>query len=340
MDPETEIQDSEQIEATEPVVTEADELAVIDAALAGDGEPAPVTADPEPEAVTEDSSAAEPEAPEAAPAEEPDAVAVEMAELGVTNEKSQKRFRELANKAAEADELRQYKPAAESWQQLEGFLSEAKATPEQFGAAVGILKLVNSDDPALLGQAYEALKLELTNLGKRLGREAPGYDPLAEERDLSERVEAGEIDRASAAELARLRREQSLHSERASKSQQEMRAQQEHEQWVNRGREDLNTLEAELQRLDPAYAQKREQLVPLLRPILADLHPSKWAAKFKDAYLAMPTPAPAPAPRAAAGVSHQPLRPVGAGNPGLAREPKTEMEAIELAIQMANAATR
>lgn len=332
--------------AVDELTGEAAELAVIDAAIAEESaQVAAPAVEPAAPAVAEEPAAPATEAiAPAAPATEvvADPIEDEIKALEITSDRSKQRFRDLVN---ETHRLAPLEQPAKNWNELESFLGDARATPEQFGAAVGYLKLINSDDPALLSQAYEALNAELQALGKKLGRDAPGYDPLADHADLTEAVSDGRIERTQAAELARLRREQALHNERTSQGLQERRRAQETSDAVSAGRDDLNALEADLRRLDPAYEAKRDALLPILKPLLAEIHPSQWASKFKEAYLAVGpgvvqrAPAAAPA-RPPAPLSHQPLRPAGAGGAGLAREPKTEMEAIEFAIQAANAAQR
>jgi TPR repeat protein len=46
----------------------------------------------------------------------------------------------------------------------------------------------------------------------------------------------------------------------------------------------LNAIEARLGSTDPAYAAKKALLVPILRPIFAQMPPSKWADAFEQAY--------------------------------------------------------
>jgi len=56
-------------------------------------------------------------------------------------------------------------------------------------------------------------------------------------------------------------------------------------------REALNAIEARLKATDQMYAGKRALLVPILKPIFAQLPPSKWATAFEKAYVQTRVPA-------------------------------------------------
>lgn len=52
-----------------------------------------------------------------------------------------------------------------------------------------------------VGKAYDRMQGELQGRGKELGREAPGFDPIAAHADLATRVASGDITRDVALEL-------------------------------------------------------------------------------------------------------------------------------------------
>lgn len=216
----------------------------------------------------------------ASPADEsPDDAAVtkELADLGITKPDSQARFRELAN---EAKEGRYYREQVEKQNEVFRHLEHNGVTGEQFGAMVGYLSHVNSNDPTRLRAAFDTLSSELQTLGKRLGIEAPGYDPLSFHPDLKRRVDEGEIDRETAVAWAKDKDT----ATKASKAD-EIRNQRETEaQTVERARADLTELGNELSKRDPFYDKVYAMLVPSLRPVLARLPPSEWVAATADAY--------------------------------------------------------
>lgn len=274
--------------------------------------------------------AAEPEAPAAeAVAESPSEAAVtkELSDLGITNAKSQARFRELANEAAEG---RAYREQAEKQNEVFSHLERNGVTGEQFGAMVGYLSHVNSGDPTRLRVAFDSLASELQALGKRLGIEAPSYDPLAFHPDLKRRVDEGELDRETAAAWAK----DKLAAEKASKADELRSKNETAAQTVERARADLTELGNELAKRDPHYDRVYAMLVPSLRPVLARLPPSEWVAATADAYRDLRGQLQASgqlvAPKPAAPVVKRP-DPANAGRPNGAAgapEPKSGQDAI------------
>jgi hypothetical protein len=57
------------------------------------------------------------------------------------------------------------------------------------------------------------------------------------------------------------------------------------------GRDALTALENRLRVQDPAYETKKALLVPILKPIFAQIPPSKWATAFENAYVQTRVPA-------------------------------------------------
>src|SRR5260370_38773377 len=56
-------------------------------------------------------------------------------------------------------------------------------------------------------------------------------------------------------------------------------------------RDALNAVEARVKATDPMYAGKRALLVPILKPIFAQMPPSKWATAFEKGYVQTRVPA-------------------------------------------------
>lgn len=261
---------------------------------------------------------ADPPAPELSDDEK--AVEDEMKALGLTKEDTQKRFRELANEAREG---RQYRETVEKQEKIFRHLEDNGITGEQFGLMTAIAADINSRDPVRLDRAYQQLSAELSNLAKALGKEAPGYDPLAEAQDLARKVEDGELDRATALELAGARRrEAALREHSQTVSQQSQQTAQ-----LNAARDGLNQLEATLKARDPMYAQKRAILEPIMRQTLRNVPPSEWAATYADAYAKLNLPAAAPA--ATRPAPDNPRRPAGGAG---GATPKNAEEAVMAAL--------
>lgn len=221
--------------------------------------------------------------------------------------------------------------AADEWEQM---VVSTGANPQQMGAAMDYLKLVNAGTPEALAKAYDVMQGELVALAKALGRDAPGaHDPLADHADLREAIEAGDITRKHAMELVQARQSAVLQNTH-TQQQQHLSAVQQAQESARLG---LNALGEQLATSDPDYERKLPFLMPMLRRIREALPPERWVDEVRAAYAeipALPTASPAPAaPRAPVG--HVPLRPTG-GRATLQRQQFTNpMEALEAGIAAA-----
>ncbi|WP_313319509.1 hypothetical protein [Stenotrophomonas sp.] len=189
----------------------------------------------------------------AAASSQPDAIDAEIKDLGIANERTQKRFRELSERAAEVETLR---PDAERGRQWEETIKSTGADPQQMGNALNYLAAINSGDPAAMGQAYDFMQQEMAWLAKQLGRPAPGYDPLAEHAELAKQVADGDMTRAAAEELIRTRRATALQLD----SQQRQRQQAEHQGMAQQVHQDalqqVGALGQQLRAADPQFEAK------------------------------------------------------------------------------------
>jgi hypothetical protein len=200
------------------------------------------------------------------------------------------------------------------------------ATPEQYSSALGYLSAINSGDTAAMGKAFDAMLGELQWLGKTLGREVTGLvDPLQDHKDLTEAVDAGDMTRKAALEVAQARVTLARTTEQASKVQQQTAAQQAEAQAVAA----VNALDQKL-RADPAYAAKMQamQQAGAFQWIRENLPPEKWPAAIEREW--QRTVVAAPAPKAPP-IAHVPLRP-GRQSAPMVAEPKTDMEAFEMGL--------
>jgi hypothetical protein len=290
-------------------------------------EEAPVEETPVEEAPVEEVEEApveEAPAEESAPVEEKSeedrAVDKEMADLGLTKPDSQARFRELANAAREGKE---YRARFEEQEKVFQHMEAAGISGEQFGIMTAIAADVNSGDPGRQERAYSALQAELTALAKQLGKPAPGYNPIAEHADLKVKVEDGELDEATALELAQARARVALanqHSQRTSEQTERQNA-------ITQGQSALNELEATLKTSDPHYMTKRAQVVAILKPQMGRISPDQWAQTYAEVYRTIPNPAPVAAVRKPA--PDNASRPNGAGG---GQVPKTAEQAVMQAM--------
>lgn len=304
----------------------------------------------------EGATPADGEPPAAAEGEQqPDAdTEAEIASLGL-KEKSAERFRGMAAEIKELAPLREAMKAAgiEDVARLPELVQRSKvgedmvqmvvetgASAEQYGMALDYLGLIGKaqqGDMVAAEKAYEVMGKEYAALAKMLGKEAPGiHDPLANHQDLRAEVEAGDLPRARAVEIAG-QRDRAAYT--GSVERQRTESQQAAEQAEQRGIEWLKRFDAEMAQEDPSYAAKRPQLNEAVRQIREQYHPSEWAQRTALAYARIQAPAAAAPAVAAPAAPVQPRPgPVRPSGPRPAMDPTTfasPMDALEYGIQQA-----
>ena len=270
---------------------------------------------------------------EAAAAAQPDSIDAEIKDLGIANERTQKRFRELSERAADADSLR---PDAERGRQWEETIKSTGADPQQMGNALNYLAAINSRDPAAMGQAYDFMQQEMAWLAKELGRPAPGYDPLAEHADLVKQVTDGDMTRAGAEEVARSRRTATLQQDNQQRQRQQAEQQGVAQQTHQEALQQVGALGQQLRAADPLFEAKFKSIQPMVAFIQNTMQPQQWAEAIKQAYLAAPAPAAASVQRQPAAAPNNPARATGAD---LSKAP-TKENAFDFGVAAAKAAGR
>lgn len=270
----------------------------------------------------------------ASAASQPDAIDAEIKDLGINNERTQKRFRELSERAAEVEALR---PDAERGRQWEETIKSTGADPQQMGNALNYLAAINSGDPAAMGQAYDFMQQEMAWLAKQLGRPAPGYDPLSEHADLAKQVADGDMTRPAAEELIRSRRTTALQQDSQQRQRQQMEQQATAEQAHQQALQQVGALGQQLRAADPHFDAKFKAIQPMVAVIQSTLPPQEWAGAIQWAYLAAPAPVVAPpAQRQPAAAPNNPARATGLD---LSQAP-TKENAFAFGVEAAKAAGR
>lgn len=327
-------------EVTPAVTTAADVAAAAAEAKTDDVEAhappaaggAPLTID---HAKKDDPGKIEPEAAKVDATADPETDAA-VTELGLKG-KAETRFREMSSTIREqATQLEPLRAEAERARKLDELILSSKSTPDQFGQAIGYLTHVNSGDPKMMGAAFDFMLNELQSLGKRLGREVPGLvDPIADHPDLAQAVQFGEINRATALELAQRRVTEQRNAERAEQTSQKATQQREHDQGIQA----VTALSERLKSSDPQFDAKLKVLAPVLDSIRQTVPPAQWAEKIEGVYkqLSIPAPAPVAAPPAPVRppVGAMPLRATGTSSSTMARSLKgaDEMDAFNLGLE-------
>lgn len=252
------------------------------------------------------------------------------------NKKTQERIRSLIDTAKKADE--RVAKATEDTNFLMNKIVASTATPEQYTEALEAVRLVNSTDPADARKLVDYLQATLAEVARRSGIVVAGIDVLAQHADLKQKVELGQISRKDAEELAAARNANAHTNQTREQQAATKRAETEFNTAKTAGRAALDNLEATLKAADKNYEAKKAILTKTLQPVFAQLHPSKWAAAFQQAYNALPASAvaPRPAPRVipTVGGGNQPLR-AGSRAGGVAKAPGSMLEAITAGIAQA-----
>jgi hypothetical protein len=253
-----------------------------------------------------------------------------MKDLGITNERTQKRFRELSERASEAEALRGRAEKVTDWEQT---IERTGTNPQQFGATLLYLTDVNSGDPVRMNRAYDTMQAELKFLGEKLGREAPGFDPLSAHPDLAEKVASGDLERAAAVELVQHRQRGLLQSEQQQNQHRASQAEQAQQQAL----QEVAAIGQQLRAADPQFKQKFAFLAPTVEIIQATMPPAQWATAIQQAYQRLPAVA-APAPAAPVARPNNPARASAA--PAAPATPKNPADAFSYGVAEAQAQGR
>ena len=187
--------------------------------------------------------------------------------------KAAERFREMAG------EIKTTRPMMEtlkglnvtSQEQLNGILKDASAglqwekavmdstaQPEQLTSALQVIKAMNTSDPKLHRMALDAMLGECKNVAERLGVEIPGLtgDILDKHPDLKQAVDAMDITRERAVELAQLRAGNKNYESRDQQQAEQGRQRQMAEQAERAEMARIDDLSNTLQRNDPQFQAK------------------------------------------------------------------------------------
>lgn len=219
---------------------------------------------------------------------------------------------------------------------VEGIKSTG-TSPEQYGEMLSFMGMFNSQDPQQQSKALELANDFVVRLSTMLGVNVPSHDPMERHQDLQQAVQTGKITREYAAEIARTRNQTGFRGEISAQQQQQQAAQQEQERVTQWARSSLDNLQANLRQQDPNYEAKKAQLVPMLQPIFANLHPSKWPEAFHAAYQKLAFTPVASVPAGNKIPKNQPMRAGkgsggGAGGNGMNKEANSALDALNEAL--------
>lgn len=247
-------------------------------------------------------------------------------------EETRQRFETMKARFDEvAGERDTYKEQNEQWM---GTVQATGTNPEQLNAAFQYLTAVNSGDVAGLERAYEFLQAEAAVIGKMLGKEGPGYDPLEEHPDLKKRVDDLEIERADALQIAEARAVTNTTAQAQKSAASTQQQQQDAQGAQDQGLRDLATLGNEL-RKDPDWGLKEAGLKQYIANMVrSGVSPDQWGGMAKLHYQSMTVVAPPPPRPDTTPNSVRPSGP-GEGRPGVNKEPGSALEAVTEALGIA-----
>lgn len=186
-------------------------------------------------------------------------------------------------KAKEMNEaaIKELEPKAKTYDQLATFITESNLSKDDFQQGLAIMKAVRNDPH----EAYKLLRPVMDHLETTLGERLP--------EDLQAKVTAGQIDEATARELARARGSERIAREQAETlRQRQAREQQERQEREQRSETDrqveevvgaLNAVGAEWEKSDPD-APKLKRLLNKAIMVNGQLNPPKNAAEAKKLF--------------------------------------------------------
>lgn len=248
--------------------------------------------------------------------------------------RTQERIRSLA------DEVKQLREVSENNGQMIGAIMNTGATPQEFGAMVGYLGAVHSDDPAKLEAAYQLLQSELQGLALRMGKPLAEVNWLEGHQDLIDAIRSGATTRELAIEIAMNRASVKRTKEIAAAKAKQTETTQATAADTKTASEELDALGDELLAADPLYKAKYDLIVPKLKAEFAKIHPRQWKTRFLEEYARAKVGAPKAAPKAAAPAAPvvpvnkpkgQPLRP-STPSGTTAKAPGSALDALSSAI--------
>lgn len=310
-----------QGEAAAPVV-DAD-MAAFDAGLAEANGEAPADDDAPADEPTPPEAKAEDAPADEAPAAKPSDAFGELPKdaKAETRERFGKLKEQYDTLHQEVEPLRAAAARAEQWEQL---VMSTGAPPEMMGGLFDYAALAtkaNAGDPEAIQAVLQATRTEYEHWAKLAGADVPGVDPLADHPELQAQVEQGDMTRTAALEVVKARNLLSRQQQAQRQTAEQAQAEAQQAEAVNAAKAELASLNAQLRRDDPHFAQR---VAKIDFAAIRQHPPHLWAAKVEAAYWRVPVEAPRPR------VAHSPLRP-GTTAP-VRPQPKDDMDAFSMGV--------
>lgn len=246
---------------------------------------------------------------------------------GATRERIQSLITSVKSVTGERDTIKAQRD------ELMSFIQETGATPEQYTETLGVLKLLNSGEPADLEQAFKYVQDLSASLATRLGKPIAGRNMLEGHDDLAAEVAEGQISQERAEEIAAARNQRKMVTDQSTQRTAQQQQQQQQAQAVATARASLNTWGADMQAKDPQFAAKWQILQGALTEMATTFPPDKWLGIVQRAYAKVQLGQIAAA-RSNGGVKPGVGQPLRAKTPagGAVSSPKDLMAAINMGL--------
>lgn len=291
--------------------------------------------------IEEDRKAAEAAAREAKKPKDLTALGLSDAEKKAMKQDTQRRFNDVLEiaktertRAEQAERVATELQAARDG--LMQVLRESGTTDTDIANFVQFHQLYRSNDRRALEVALQVVDSQRTSLLKRLGRDAPGFDAIADFPDLVADVEEQRVTRERALEIANARRVQAAETAKAEAARRANAHRGETQAAFEKARDGALTAiddwTARTAATDLDFKAKEATILPRIEQIVREYPPHLWLPTIKTVYESIVVQKPQPNQDLG---GHKPLRPSGA-KPG-APAPTSMAEAIDQGLGYAKA---
>ena len=251
--------------------------------------------------------------------------------LAGQSERSQERYRQLAERAKAAEE--EAAQVREQGMQLYKIMGESGVTPDDLTNYFEYYKNVRSGNLDQAGTYWANLE---KNHSAYTGNAVGSADPLNNHPDLKAKVEEFEVTEDAARELASLRdysqrmqQNEQRQAEFQSQYGEQQRQQQEAASYAQSASVELDKWSEDMKAKDPQFSQKEALLLERAQEQFPNIHPAHWPQFIAQEYAyiskAFPAEAHTPAPNA--------IRPGSSGSGKVTAEPKDISDALSNALR-------
>lgn len=255
----------------------------------------------------------------------------EEAWLASQSERSQERYRQLAERAKRAEE--EAESVRQSGEELYKIMSESGVTPQDLTNYFEYYKSLNNGQLEQAAQWWN--NLEQTH-SRFTGSKVGNTDPLDNHPDLKQKVEGFDMSEDAARELASLRdysermkvREQHM-AEMGQQTAEQQRQQQEVAHYASSAAMELDKWSAEMKAKDPQFEAKEALLLERAQEQFPNMHPAYWPEFVAREYAYLTKAIPEAATKSPA---PNPIRP-GASGKSVSTEPKNISDALDNALR-------